>query len=171
MSLPWFRMYAEFATDPKIQVISFDDQRHFIVLLCLKCNGTLDSYTGSDAFRERMIALGLKLSEKGAEEVKARLLEAGLIDTNWQPIAWQRRQPRSDLDPSNAERQRRWRQRQANQGVVDRNVTVTGIDLDIDKNIDKNIDKSQSGLKAVSRAEELRTFLASSPKVIKESRR
>jgi hypothetical protein len=130
MSLPWFRMYAEFATDPKIQALAFEDQRHFIVLLCLKGNGTLDSHTGTDAFRERMIAHGLRLSEKGAEEAKARLQDAGLIDAQWQPIAWGKRQHRSDLDPTNAERQRKYRLRH-------RNVTVTGLDTDTEVDLEE----------------------------------
>ena len=38
MANPWFRMYAEFATDPKVQMMSEADQRRFVMLLCLRCS-------------------------------------------------------------------------------------------------------------------------------------
>jgi hypothetical protein len=123
----WFRMYSEFATDPKIQALAFEDQRHFVALLCLKCNGVLDSHTGSDSFRERMIAVGLGLSDDKRADAKARLLDAGLIDDKWQPLAWDKRQRRSDQDPTNAERQQRYRERNAS-----RNGDVTRLDTDRD---------------------------------------
>ena len=31
--MDWFRMYAEFATDPKVQMLSEADQRRYIMLL------------------------------------------------------------------------------------------------------------------------------------------
>ena len=37
-SQQWFRFYAEFATDPKVQMLSEQDQRRFIMLLCLRCS-------------------------------------------------------------------------------------------------------------------------------------
>ncbi len=43
---PWFRLYSEFVSDPKVQLLAFEDQRHFIAILCLKCNETLDSAAG-----------------------------------------------------------------------------------------------------------------------------
>ena len=107
---PWFRMYSEFASDPKVQMLAFEDQRHFIVLLCLKCNGTLDASIPSADFRERMIARGLGLSPESAAEAKRRLLEVGLIDADWSPIKWDDRQFRSD---SSAERTRKWRDKRA----------------------------------------------------------
>ena len=40
--MPWFRMYADFLNDPKLVALAFEDQRHFIGLLALKCDGALD---------------------------------------------------------------------------------------------------------------------------------
>lgn len=94
--MPWFRMYAEWASDPVVQSLSFDDQRHHAVLLCLKCNGTLDRDI-ADAQRERIILRGLGLDAVTASEVKRRLLEVGLIDDTWQPNGWDKRQFNSDI--------------------------------------------------------------------------
>lgn len=91
MSLPWFRMYSEWASDPVVQSLSFDDQRHHAVLLCLKCNGTLDRDIAT-AQRERIILRGLGLDAVTAGEVKRRLLEVGLINKSWQPNGWDKRQ-------------------------------------------------------------------------------
>ena len=46
--LPWFRMYTDFLNDPKMIGLSFNDQRHYIFLLCLQSTGTLDrSFPGT----------------------------------------------------------------------------------------------------------------------------
>jgi len=52
---PWFKFHHEFATDPVVQLLSFEDQRHFIVLLCLKANGALDRNYGNSRTRQRVI--------------------------------------------------------------------------------------------------------------------
>ena len=38
MANQWFRMYAEFATDPKVQMMSEANQRRFVMVLCLRCS-------------------------------------------------------------------------------------------------------------------------------------
>lgn len=91
MSLPWFRMYAEFSGDPVIQSLAFEDQRHYVILLCLKCSGTLDRDISHDQ-RDRVITKGLGLDPTSAAEVKRRLIDVGLIDKSWHPSAWEKRQ-------------------------------------------------------------------------------
>jgi hypothetical protein len=105
MHLPWFRMYAEAAADPVLQSLSFDDQRHYYTLLCLKCGGTIDRDLPANR-RDQIIARGLGLDPATAAEAKRRLLEVGLIDKNWQPKGWDKRQFRSD---SSTERTRKYR--------------------------------------------------------------
>ena len=94
-SNPWFRLYAEFATDPVVQSLAFEDQRHFVVLMCLKCNGVLDRNIDTRA-RNRIILRGLGLDAATAEEAKRRLMEVGLVEKNWQIPAWNERQFVSD---------------------------------------------------------------------------
>lgn len=109
--LPWFRMYTEFATDPDVQCLAFEDQRHYVILLCLKGSGVLDKDYPSAEHRERVIRRGLGLDALTAGEVRRRLRETGLIDEEWQPKGWDKRQFQSDQDRTAAERQRRRRER------------------------------------------------------------
>src|ERR1700690_4351915 len=104
--MPWFRLYTDFASDAKVQLLAFEDQRHFVVILCLKGNGTLDGEAKNPEHRERIIAKSLGLSVSAAAEARRRLDEAGLIAPDWQPLAWEKRQAQSD---SSAARTRRWR--------------------------------------------------------------
>lgn len=108
MSLPWLRLYTEFASDPKIQILAFEDQRHFVMLLCLKGNGVLDADSPNDAYRERLIAKALGLDPASGMEGKRRLIEAGLINSDWQPLKWGQRQMVSD---SSTERVRKFREK------------------------------------------------------------
>lgn len=110
-TMPWFRLYAEMASDAKIQMLAFEDQRHYVMLLCLECNGTLDASVPSAAYRERLIAKGLGLDPSSAVEAKRRLIEGGLIGDDWHPLKWESRQFKSDHDA--AERKRNQRARDA----------------------------------------------------------
>lgn len=107
MSLPWFRMYNEFAFDPKVQILAFEDQRHFLMACCLKNGGFLDSQYPSKEYRDRAIAKVMGLDMVACAEANRRLVEAGLIDKDWNPINWSNRQRPSD---SSAERTRRYRE-------------------------------------------------------------
>ena len=95
MSMQWFRFYSEFSGNPTIQSLAFEDQRHFVILLCLKCDGTLDRPIDAKV-RERIICRGLGLDPLTASEAKRRLIEVGLIGKDWQPNGWDTRQYVSD---------------------------------------------------------------------------
>lgn len=149
MSLPWFRMYHEFASDPVIQSMAFDDQRHFIILLCLKCNGTLDKPLPGNT-REVVIAKALGLDRKNAQDTKSRLMDMMLIDHEWQPKAWDKRQFKSDVDATSTERKRRQRLKEkapnnkdlqdvtGTSRVTGTNVTRTDTDIDTDTKKEKD---------------------------------
>src|SRR5690606_25692188 len=113
MAQPWFRMYARFMTDPDVEELSFEDQRHFVFVLCMKCDGLLDKDFSDDEKRERAIARRLGLQGEAFANAKARLLESGLVDGDWHPRSWGSLQFKSDHD--GAERQRRSR---ANRDVI-----------------------------------------------------
>lgn len=106
-TMPWFRMYSDFLNDPKMISISFEDQRHFIGVLALKGEGTLDHACAPELLT-RIVAQRLWIDHAIIGEVKKRLVAAGLIDENWQPLAWEKRQARSD---SSTERVRAHRQK------------------------------------------------------------
>ena len=107
MALPWFRMYAEFSGDPVIQSLAFEDQRHYVMLLCLKCNGTLDRDVNED-LRDRIVLRGLGLDAVAGGEAKRRLMEVGLVENDWQPCGWDKRQFKSD---TSTDRVRTFRER------------------------------------------------------------
>jgi hypothetical protein len=134
----WLRLYHEFADDPKIQMLAFEDQRHYVMVLCMKGRGVLESATPSAEYRERMIAKALGLDPLTAREVKFRLMEPGLIDDQWQPVKWAERQFESDsstdrVQKHRAERRKRFgnvssqHEQEPAGTLVDRtgNVTVT----------------------------------------------
>lgn len=93
--MPWFRMYVDFLNDPKLIRLAFEDQRHFIGVLALKSDGALDDGTDAELLN-RIVAQRLWIDHAVIREVKKRLVAAGLITEDWQPIAWERRQFKSD---------------------------------------------------------------------------
>jgi hypothetical protein len=144
MSRPWFRLYHEFITDPLIRMLAFEDQRHFVATLCLKASGALDKPYPSADIRQRVIASLLGLSEErlmasepsALDAARQRLQRLGLIDENWQPINWDKRQFISDrIDPTAAERMRRYRNK--------RNQTVTLRPSESDTDTDTETEKRE----------------------------
>lgn len=115
-AIRWFRMYVEAVDDEKLRLLAFEDRWHFIALLCCKGQGLLD---GSDPLLRRKVAVKLGLDSRELEEVARRLAEVGLIDAQTlQPVAWDKRQFKSD---DSKERVRSYRERVKR----DCNVTVT----------------------------------------------
>ena len=117
--MDWFRMYGEFATDPKVQMMSEADQRRFIMLLCLRCSN--DSVT----LHETEIAFQLRISNEEWATSKALFLSKGLIDEDCRPVAWDRRQFVSDSSAARVAAHRAKKKQE-------RNVTVTPPDTDTD---------------------------------------
>jgi hypothetical protein len=105
--LPWFRQYHDFLTDPKMLGLSFEDQRHFIAVCALKARGDLDQACDSKIL-DRMVAQSLWIDHAMISDVKTRLIDAGLINGQWQPLAWEKRQQSSD---SSASRTAKWREK------------------------------------------------------------
>ena len=139
--LPWFRMYADFLNDPKLISLAFEDQRHFIGVLALKCDGAIDDVADGDLL-DRIVAQRLWIDHAVIRDVKRRLIAAGLIDARWQPLAWDKRQMRSDVDATGAERQRRYRDAQKHNALRDAAVTRLEEELDIDKEEEKEEKKA-----------------------------
>lgn len=121
--MPWFRMYSEFATDPKVQMLSEADQRRYIMLLCLRCSN------GDVTLHDDEIAFQLRISNEEWSLTKAVLVSKGLIDDESSPAAWDKRQYVSD---SSAARVRAHRERKKTAVKQKCNVTVTPPDTDTD---------------------------------------
>jgi hypothetical protein len=100
-------MYARFITDPDVEELSFEDQRHYVFLLCMKCDGLLDKDFDDPEKRDRAIARRLGLQGEAYTFAKDRLIGSRLVDENLQPRSWNSLQFKSDH--SAAERQRKSR--------------------------------------------------------------
>lgn len=127
MSNSWFRMYHEFATDPKIQMLSEAYQRRFVMVLCLRCCN--DDVT----LQDEEIAFQLRISNEEWSDTKKVFLDKGLINGDNNPANWDKRQFVSD---SSAERVRRHRAKKSKQQKTQCNVTVTPPDTDTDTDTD-----------------------------------
>lgn len=136
--LPWFRMYTDFMDNEIVEFLSFEDQRHYVFLLCMKQGGLLDKEYPQKGMRDRVISRKLGIHGEAFDNAKKRIMAVGLIDEDWQPLGWNDRQFTSD---SAAERQRKYREKKKKQSFADNgdkalrngDVTVTLQDKDKDK--------------------------------------
>lgn len=103
--LPWFRLYHELVDDEKVRLLAFEDRWHYVALLCCKCKGILDSESDLPML-ERKLAVKLGVQQRELEEIGRRLREVGLIDENWQPQGWDKRQFQSDHSTERVRRHR-----------------------------------------------------------------
>lgn len=90
MANPWFRLYSEFAHDPKIQMLSEAMQRRYVMLMCLRCSEVLET------LHETEIAFQLRLSTGELEETKQLFISKNFIDKHWNLLNWDKRQFVSD---------------------------------------------------------------------------
>lgn len=90
MSNPWFRLYAEFAHDPKVQMLSETMQRRYVMLMCLRCSNALVT------LHETEIAFALRITDEELASTKALFIAKGFIDEAWNLSNWDKRQFASD---------------------------------------------------------------------------
>ena len=141
MGNPWFRLYAEFATDPKVQMLSEADQRRFIMLLCIRCSND------NETFHDDEVAFQLRISNDEWERTKAVLQQKNMIDHSNKPIHWDRRQFVSDSSAARVRKHREAVKRECN-------VTVTTPDTDTDTESDK---EKRNINTAISQSQQLQT--------------
>jgi hypothetical protein len=129
MSLPWFRMYAEFATDPKVQSMSETLQRRFIMFLCLQCADEFEKLSDEE------LAFALRITPEELAETKEAFTKKGLL-ADGKISKWNKRQYTSD---SSTERVRKHRERQRNgdETLQQRSVTPSDTDSDTDSEREK----------------------------------
>ena len=120
MANAWFRMYSEFADDPKVQMMSEVDQRRLLMLFCERCKDVKHDET-LRAFHWRITPLELNAT-------KAIFLQFGFIDEDWNVLNWNRRQYISD---SSNERVKRYRERKKQSETL-QSPFVTAPDTDTD---------------------------------------
>ena len=123
MSNSWFRLYAEFASDPKVQMLSEAYQRRLVMVFCIKCNGGV-------TLQDEEIAFQLRISNEEWADTKAVFMLKNFINSSNEVINWNKRQFVSDSSAARVARHREKKKQQCN-------VTVTPPDTDTDTDTDK----------------------------------
>lgn len=135
MANPWFRLYSEFAHDPKIQMLSEAMQRRYVMLMCLRCSETLET------LHETEIAFQLRLSEAELIETKQLFINKNFIDKHWNLLNWDKRQFVSDSSTMRVRKHRNNKKQPSNDGETLQERPSNAIDTDTDtdkKQIQRN---------------------------------
>jgi len=131
MANPWFRLYSEFAHDPKIQMLSEAMQRRYVMLMCLRCSETLET------LHETEIAFQLRLSEAELIETKQLFISKNFIDKNWNLLNWDKRQFVSDSSTMRVRKYRDKKKQPSNADETLQKRSSNAIDTDTDTDTDK----------------------------------
>lgn len=105
----WFRFHTGVVDDPKVQMLSPEMFKHWVNLLCIAAqhDGELPAIS--------VTAFTLRMTEAKAAGILAKLHALNLLDKtekSFKPHNWDGRQYKTDhADNTNAERQRRHRER------------------------------------------------------------
>jgi len=123
----WFRMYGEFANDPKVQAMPENMQRRLVMLFCMQSNDDLDNATDDE------ILCLLRISKAEFKKTKQLFIDKGFINERWQLINWGKRQFESD---SSTDRSKRCREKKKTVDATlqeqQKNVDVTSPESDTD---------------------------------------
>ncbi|KAA8560565.1 hypothetical protein FX985_00615 [Pseudomonas extremaustralis] len=112
--MDWFRMYGEFATDPKVQMMSEAMQRRLVMLFCLECSNGIETFHVTE--RATSIAFALRVSDEVLAETKVVFLAKGFINDDWTLRNWSTRQYESDSSTARVKAWRDKKKQQAQQG-------------------------------------------------------
>jgi hypothetical protein len=127
MAHQWFRLYSEFAADPKVQSMSEAMQRRLVMVLCIRSSNVLET------LHEEEIAFFLRLSAEELAATKSLFVRKGFIDETWSILNWDKRQYASD---SSTDRVRRFREAKKLHDETKGNVSETPPDTDTDTDTD-----------------------------------
>lgn len=149
--MPWFRMYAEFATDPKVQMLSEQHQRRYIMLLCLRC------CNGDETLHDDAIAFQLRITNDEWSATKDVLMSKELITKEGKPTAWDKRQYLSDTSTERVKRHREKTKRSSNVAA-----TPPEAETETDTDTEADISKKEVSAKSLvpSKNEKLEAFEA-----------
>lgn len=117
MANQWFRLYSEFATDAKVQMMTEAMQRRYLMLMCLRCSNTLVTLHDDE------IAFQLRISDAELAETKALFVKKGFIDASWNLLNWEKRQFASDSSAARVAKHRAL-QKKKQEGAIDGDVTL-----------------------------------------------
>jgi len=126
MANPWFRLYSEFAHDPKIQMLSEAMQRRYVMLMCLRCSEVLET------LHETEIAFQLRLSTGELDETKELFISKNFIDKHWNLLNWDKRQFVSDSSTMRVAKHRNKKKQVSNVDETLQKRPSNAIDTDTD---------------------------------------
>jgi hypothetical protein len=126
MANPWFRLYSEFAHDPKIQMLSEAMQRRYVMLMCLRCSEVLET------LHETEIAFQLRLSTDELDETKQLFISKNFIDKHWNLLNWDKRQFVSDSSTMRVAKHRSKKKQVSNADETLQKRPSNAIDTDTD---------------------------------------
>ena len=126
MANPWFRLYSEFAHDPKVQMLSEAMQRRYVMLLCLRCSEVLET------LHETEIAFQLRLSTDELDETKQLFISKNFIDKHWNLLNWDKRQFVSDSSTMRVAKHRSKKKQVSNADETLQKRPSNAIDTDTD---------------------------------------
>ena len=126
MANPWFRLYSEFAHDPKIQMLSEAMQRRYVMLMCLRCSEVLET------LHETEIAFQLRLSTEELEQTKQLFISKNFIDKHWNLLNWDKRQFVSDSSTMRVAKHRNKKKQVGNADETLQERPSNAIDTDTD---------------------------------------
>jgi len=126
MANPWFRLYSEFAHDPKIQMLPEAMQRRYVMLMCLRCSEVLET------LHETEIAFQLRLSTGELDETKQLFISKNFIDEHWNLLNWDKRQFVSDSSTMRVARHRNKKKQVSNADETLQKRPSNAIDTDTD---------------------------------------
>ena len=141
MANPWFRLYSEFAHDPKIQMLPEAMQRRYVMLLCLRCSEVLET------LHETEIAFQLRLDEAQLLETKQLFISKNFIDKHWNILNWDKRQFVSDSSTMRVRKYRDKKKQPSNDDETLQKRPSNAIDTEADTeaDTDKKQDKRTLG--------------------------
>lgn len=158
--MKWLRLYSEFATDPKVQIMDEALQRRLIMLFCLHVENVLATLHATE------IAFALRISEQELEETKAIFMQKGFINETWNLINWAKRQYVSD---SSTERSRKHREKIKKEVQRECNVAATAPDTEQIQNREgvkeeTNVSSKKNSRRSFSYSPELEEFWREYPR-------
>lgn len=133
MANTWLRLYSEIVNDPKVLLLTEALRWRYVALLCLHCDNKLVGRPDDE------IAVALRISAEEWSDTRDTLIKRRLLNEDGTLWGWEKRQYISDIkDPTAAERQKRYRDKQRN----DRNGTVTSRPPEADTDTDTEKEKA-----------------------------
>jgi len=111
--MQWCRLYAEFATDPKVQVMSESLQRRLVMLFCFQAEGCLHQMD------DETLRFAMHISETELQKTKEVFTKKGFIqEGSWSLRNWERRQRKGDVSNDRVKRYRERKSRDSNGPVT-----------------------------------------------------